>query len=257
MSVGQFKDGSCVPLPPGYRSLLTDEQRYLRTGRTAEFFFKQPTDHHFQSMRQYFRGLLWPGSLGSLLNRWMGVRTVTPIRRPTYEESPRNIERLRVRFPEVAQATTNLEYLHFLMLYKLQHERLSEAFRQSIPGAAFLMVAQSSGGPLPTVVQEAINGVCLWDMVERQKVMTMRGWEVSPRLLPQWKNAQKELVDKLRRFTGSDHIDCNPKNFIFDPDSGTLFYVDSEPTFIRTLRTDNVNRTFLFRLIARAETPEK
>jgi hypothetical protein len=92
-------------------------------------------------------------------------------------------------------------------------------------------------------------------MVETEKHMMSRGgweeWEDVPHLLPQWTHAQRQLADQLIRYGEGipEHLDCNPKNFIFAPECGVLFYVDSEPTFIRTARTNAVNMRFLNWLI--------
>jgi len=75
-----------------------------------------------------------------------------PIRKPTPEEYPKNIRQLCIRFPELTRIAADENDLHFLLIHKLQYQRLSSLFASEIPKAAFVWTRVLDGSLQPTIV---------------------------------------------------------------------------------------------------------
>lgn len=235
MSVTTFADGSEIQLPEKSRHVSTrGHGHYLMIDRTDDFFIKRPTSYHFQVLSVAFPRS-W-GFLGRLMHRLFGGARITAIRDALYEESIDNLPQLCKRFPELANTNTIAEYRYFLALYKLQHERLRALFGKGIPDAAFvLVVGNHNSRSDPAVVQQAIHGHSLWDMVDHQSAL----------LLPQWKHVQRPIAEQLSSYIESEFIDCNIDNFFFSEESSTLHYVDCKPTFVSTRRVNEHNKRIM------------
>lgn len=212
-----FRDGTMIPLPEGYRPVPTRQpHRYYDIGRTHDLFIKRASEYYFEVVKMSPVFAIHGPSLN-------------PIRRPDEEEYPANIDRLRARFPELADLAIPTDHLHFLLIHKLHYERLTLLFRSCIPDAAFVLTERSTGSPWPTIVQRAIDGRTLLELIEQPAPAT----------------EQFLIAQQLHQYVGSPHIDWAFENFVWSADSSTLFYVDSKPTLFRTERRNEENRRFL------------
>ena len=117
--------------------------------------------------------------------------------------------------------------VHYLLLYKIQYERLLTQSAVVIPQAKFGAVRSRPFGIFhnfrPALFQRRIYGTTLWDMYDfgREEV------------LPRWKPFLPAISAQLSNLLDSalvKHIDWNIKNFVFNEPSGRLFYVDQKPT---------------------------
>ena len=224
---GGIKDGSLFPVPQGSRPVPTRQpHRYYDILRTNDFFIKPASEYYFEvvKMSPVFTN---PGP------------TINPIRRPDDEEYPANIDRLRTRFPELADQRISVEHLHFLLLHKLHYERLRSLFGSSIPDAAFVLTEKSTKGPWPTIVQRSIDGRTLFELSDQ----------------PAPAKERPLIAEQLQKFDGSLHIDWAFENFIWS--SSTLFYVDSKPTLFRTERRNEENKRTLMKRFIRPYTKSR
>jgi hypothetical protein len=145
-------------------------------------------------------------------------------RPPDAEECWANRSQLLARYPELQQLHGQWpeEFLHFLAVHKLQHDRLRRAV--SVPDSRFIVATRSmyfglSKENRPAVVQELVWGAGFWNMLDHASGQLQPRWqEYSP-------NIRYQLGLLLR--SGVD-VDWNPKNFIFDPRGGDVWYVDAK-----------------------------
>jgi hypothetical protein len=210
-----FEDGAIVEIPAGYRPVSTRQpHRYYDIARTDDLFFKQASEYYFEVV-----------NMSSVFST--SGPSVDAIRRPNEEEYPYNIEELSRRFPELAQLSVDADNLHFLLLHRLQYERLTAQFGPSIPDAAFVLTRDTIGKLRPTIVQRAINGQTLLEIMRQ----------------PSKHRDEQQIGEELYRYTRSVHVDWAFENFIWS--SNTLYYVDSKPTLFRTRRQNEENKRAL------------
>lgn len=225
--LNDISDGMLFRVPQGYRPVQTRQpHRYYDIGRTDELFIKPASDYYFEVVRK-IPVFADPGP------------TVRPIRRPDKEEYPANIDQLSGRFPALANLAIPKDQLHFLLLHKLNYERLTSLFGTRIPDSAFVLIEGPTGNPRPSVVQQAIRGLTLFELMEKS--------------LPVQENL--EIAHQLQGYIGSPHIDWAFENFVWSPISRTLFYVDSKPTLFRTERKNELNRSVLVKRFVRQLKP--
>ena len=225
-----IKDGMLFRVPQGYRPVPSRQpHRYYDIGRTDELFIKPASEYYFEVVKKspvFGKSPVF-------------APTILPIRRPDEEEYPANINRLRARFPALADLAISEDQLHFLLLHKLQYERLTSLFEPRIPDAAFVLTEGSTGSPRPTIVQRAIRGKTLFELMEQ----------------PAPAEERPVIAHQLQCYVGSPHIDWAFENFVWSPNSSTLFYVDSKPTLFRTERRNEENRRLLIKRFVRQLKP--
>lgn len=225
--LNEIKDGMLFRVPQGYRPVPTRQpHRYYDIVRTDEVFIKPASDYYFEVVRKS-PVFAKPGP------------TVSPIRRPDEEEYPANINRLCARFPALADLSIPRDELHFLLIHKLNHERLTSLFGSRIPEAAFVLVEGLTENPRPAVVQRAILGRTLFELMDQLAAAEER----------------PVIAQQLQRYIGSPHIDWAFENFVWSPTSSILFYVDSKPTLFRTERRNEENRRVLIKRFVRRLKP--
>lgn len=223
----EIKDGMLWHVPDRYHVVPSRQPyRYYNIVRTDELFIKSASNYFFETVRN---GPIFTEA-GPL---------VSAIRRPDEEEYPSNVDRLSARFPVFRDLTIPKDQLHFLLIHKLNYERLRSLFGSSIPEAMFVMVEGLTENPQPSVVQRAIRGKTLFELIHQPA-------PVEERLL---------IVQQMQSYIGSLHIDWAFDNFLWSPASATLFYVDSKPTIFRTERMNEVNRRVLMKRFVRQLKP--
>lgn len=148
------------------------------------------------------------------------------VRRATLEE--RDVNQLLKRFPEFHSAfLQNTNHAHFLMVHRLQYERLRQTKVLRVPQSRFIFAHVRRflffDQILPIIVQERVVGTPLLAMVE----------EHVDAIMPQWVTFLPKINPRLRELLASDlkyHINWFIRNFLYDPDSDIFWYVDSKPS---------------------------
>lgn len=116
---------------------------------------------------------------------------------------------------------------HYLVVYRLQYDRIREARLVSIPETRFIVLSWPrrffGWHSAPVIVQERISGIRLINMVE-----PMEGT-----FLAQYSELRPKLQVQLEPLVNSSigiHIDWNIRNFIWQESEERLYYVDNKPT---------------------------
>jgi hypothetical protein len=117
------------------------------------------------------------------------------------------------------------ELAHYLVVHKLQYERLKAAGAVEIPTARFgvLRTGRWFRRLHPALFQERVPGTPLWEMFDFTALQ----------ILPVWQPFLPAISRHLTRLLDSallHHVDWNIKNFVFDQASQRMFYVDMKPT---------------------------
>lgn len=154
---------------------------------------------------------------GSISNSWFaglnGVRSTEKIERSS------RFGELLGRYPDFNPA---LEYgrnlVHYLLIHKLQYDRLDLNSFVGIPKARFVLIG-TPRDPHPAIVQERINGPSLMSFIQR--VLRSGGTFQPP--------CVKEVLG-LANSTFVAHINWYPENFIWSEQERNLYYIESKPT---------------------------
>jgi hypothetical protein len=208
LSIDAVRDGGVYTLQ--VRS-LPQTNLFLRVGRIDDVFVKVPSKQGREDYRKYVRE---------------GQPTVADVRPLEEAERYENLEPGLQRFPDLGTlARADRETAHYLIVHKLQHERLSKAQVVATPLTRF--AAMRSGwllsGLEPLIVQECIEGRTLWEMFDFETL------DVVPECRPFLPSISRQL-SALLDSTLVAHIDWNIKNFVFRERDERLFYVDVKPT---------------------------
>lgn len=131
-------------------------------------------------------------------------------------------------FPDLNPlASLDPRTVHYLLLYKIQYERLLTQSAVAVPQARFGAMRSRSFGIFhkfrPALFQRRIAGTTLWDMYDFGR----------EEILPRWRPFLAAISVQLSNLLDSallKHIDWNIKNFVFKKPSGRLFYVFQKPT---------------------------
>jgi hypothetical protein len=136
------------------------------------------------------------------------------------------------RFPDFAEmAETAPETAHYLVVHKLQYERLRAAGIIGIPDSRFATLADA-----PSIFQQRIPGATLWDMFDFD----------AQQLRAAWQPVKATIASQLSPLLDSrlaNHIDWNIKNFVFHGAEQRLYYVDSKPTIYVAQSSNDHNLT--------------
>lgn len=250
--IAMYPDGSILPLPPNCTPANPrGSNDLLDISRFGSYIAKIPTERYYHGVHQRFDSCR-PEFLAKL-----SQNDLTPIRWESPEEYPQNVRQTLQDLPHLENLQNPSIYpsgvsgpfeldnlrLHFLIIFKRHFLDLKAAFGPSIPDCSFVYFQHPDGRMEPAVIQEAIDGTLLWDMVSRD-------WEnAAVGLAPQWQEHSVLLQQELANFCkSSDSIDFNFMNFIFVPESNALYYVESKPPFFRTSRRNEFNRDLISKL---------
>ncbi len=130
-----------------------------------------------------------------------------------------------------------LKNIHYLIIHRLQFDRLREIGFVTIPEARFVLFKRTHNGLtefIPGVVQARIFGTRLWDMYEPYTWNIATAWAGSREIISR---QVKPLFDKKYVL----FFDWNPMNFLFNSEEATVYYVDSKPTLFGGKRESEQN----------------
>lgn len=213
--LSDIRDATTIPMPSGGHRVPTRQQhRYYDMLRVGDCFIKLASDYFYEVVDRspvFSR----PGP------------TLNPIRRPDEEEFPANLGLLLNRYPAFAESPISSPHLHFLLIHKLHYDRLKQRFPDNIPDAAFVLVEADERGSWPAIVQRAVSGRTLLELMDQ----------------PPQAGERLQIAQQLSAFDESPHIDWAFENFIWSDQA--LFYVDSKPTLFRTERRNEENKRVL------------
>jgi hypothetical protein len=127
---------------------------------------------------------------------------------------------------------------HWLLIHKLQFERLRKIASRSIPDARFVFLSRKrfllSPAIHPALVQERVSGLSLMDMIDHEAIAAVGGHTQSF-AKEEFSGHLRDIAEQLAPFTepnATNHINWYIPNFIFDPVRRTLFYIDMKPSNI-------------------------
>ncbi len=165
-----------------------------------------------------------------------------------------NLGQLFTRYPSLRHARSSMgdKKIHWLLLQMLQYDRLKAAIR--IPRTKYCLFVMRRflfKSTHPGLVQERVNGVCLWDMIDHSAVHADP--EHEPFVREECEPMVPEITLQLRPLPSSNlcsHINWHIKNFIFDPETRILYYLDLKPSSIfgrwrNEQNPRNIRRDFL------------
>jgi hypothetical protein len=186
---------------------------FLRIGRLDELFVKIPSPRGFSDYRRFIR-----------------YEETNPEDLRPLEDAERftNLRRTIDAFPDPLHwRELDPEIAHYLVVHKLQHERLRRQEAVRVPKVKFGMLSFSRF-PLfrkvyPALFQQRVAGTTLWDMFD------FSARRIRPRWQPFWPVISAQLSNLLDCGLIS-HIDWNIQNFLFNDIDQQLYYVDLKPT---------------------------
>src|SRR6185295_4534847 len=156
---------------------------------------------------------------------------VNPCVRPADTiETARGVQSALAGFPEFQTLfAADPHASHFLVVHKLQHQRLRHAHLANVPEARFILLKRRRLGVFstvsPAIVQERSRGTALLAMFDDVRNEIRNEWR---HCLPTIRSILNRLIDSGLR----DHLNWFIANFIFDGETGILSYVDSKPSFL-------------------------
>lgn len=157
--------------------------------------------------------------------------TVNPcVRSADVMETSRGVQNVLVRLPELqALFASDPKAGHFLVVHKLQYQRLLQANLVNIPATRFILLKRRRFGIFsticPGIVQERVLGTSLLAMFD----------DVRNEVRPEWRHYVSAITPILNSLINSelrDHLNWFIANFIFKQETGALYYVDSKPSFL-------------------------
>ncbi len=233
-----YHDGDEVPWPTPCARLQTPRDGVVLdvlVGRVV--MLKVPTPYYFESINREL-GTGFGARLLRFIDEYISLIFLGapkyPIRRPRLEELPANVSAALRKYPRLAQIAKTEVELHWAVLTKLNDVQLRERFGRAIPESALVRLIDPNGLGWEAVIQRRITGPSLTEMVGHHG-------EIKDEFL----NHASAMVAQLQRFADTPDIDCSFTNFVFEPDSGILFYIESKPPLFRTKRRNEFWRRAL------------
>jgi hypothetical protein len=124
--------------------------------------------------------------------------------------------------------------VHWLLLQRLQYDRLQAVIRISEPRyCLFNKLGLLFNSIHPGIIQQRVGGFSLWDMIDHDVVHADR--EHDPFVRQDYEPLLPHISSQLSRLatpTFSSHINWHIMNFIFDPQTNILYYLDLKPLSI-------------------------
>jgi hypothetical protein len=151
-------------------------------------------------------------------------------------EEFRNLDQLLARYDSFQDARIAFgdKRVHWLLLQRLQYDRLKALVR--IPETRYCFFSKRGllfSSTLPGIVQDRVAGISLWDMIDHEVVHADR--ERDPFVKQEYESLIPHISSQLRPLATSafsSHINWHIKNFIFNPDTEVLYYLDLKPSSI-------------------------
>ncbi len=138
----------------------------------------------------------------------------------------RNIVALLDEFPEF-DVIQNSKHAHFLMVHKLQYQRINETTNIQIPTSRFILVIGHSfllkKKLYPVIVQEKVKGIPLIEMFN-QNTESIKPQYIE--FLPTINPILRDLMESRLR----DQFNWYIGNFLYNPDTKVISYVDPKPS---------------------------
>lgn len=219
LSIEGVRDGGVYALRA---APLVETNLFLKVGCLDDLFIKVPSARGFTDYRTFVK-----------------LARTTPADIRPLDESERfeRLDATLARFAGFEQPlAVNREIAHYLLVHKIQYDRLRNGRGVGIPTARFGMVR--SGRLLrslaPALFQERVRGTTLWEMFD----FTAR------RVASRWRRFLPAISDQLSRLLDSgllNHIDWNIQNFVFREADERLFYVDLKPTIFVARHGNDLN----------------
>jgi len=169
-------------------------------------------------------------------------------------EKFQNLEQLlaRYHFFREARITFGDKKVHWLLLQILQYDRLKGVIK--IPETRYCFFSKRGfvfSSTHPGLIQRRVTGISLWDMIDHEVVHENREHDSFVRqeyepLIPHISSQLRPLATP----SFSSHINWHIKNFIFDPRTNILYYLDLKPSsvfgrWINEQNLRNIRRDFL------------
>lgn len=138
-------------------------------------------------------------------------------------ELERDAEALAAEYPEIAcHLDQNAAAVHLLLVARLQHDRLAATAEIAVPRTRFVLLVDNEGRVTPTTIQQRVAGTSLLSIADDDTLTTEQAYMVLKRIAPR--------IETLRRSELSQHINWFADNFLYDPASDVLHYVDTKAT---------------------------
>jgi hypothetical protein len=168
----------------------------------------------------------WHNFLGaSISNSWFAG--LNGIRKTERIERSSRFDELLDRFPEFKSASLDCErnVVHYLLIHKLQYERLRFNTLVAIPETRLVLMraasnakaARTAEDPYPAIVQARIKGPSLMSLLPNNKEKFRHP-------------CAETLASLMNSASLCRHINWYPENFIWSEKEGKLYYIDSKPS---------------------------
>ena len=195
---------------------------FFKVGRVDDVFVKMPSREGLGDFRKYVR---------------LAQSTSSDIRALEDRERFEQLDSTLRQFPEFLQiGAVDRNVLHYLVVHRIQHERLRNNAAVNVPAARFALLR--SGRVFhklePIFFQECVEGTTLWEMFDYAALEVTRPWWP---FLP-------AISTQLAKLLDSDlvnHVDWNIQNFVFRRSDERLFYVDLKPTTFVAMQSNEKN----------------
>lgn len=221
-TITSLSDGATYRLPP---LEFTRPNVFAQIAFTELLAVKMPTNAWLNDFRDY----VIKGKNGN---------TEYPLVRLADAEE-KNVDVLLKRFPEFHPTyKQHADHTHFLMVHKLQYERVKKANRLRIPQSRYILVEGNSWFRrtlIPVILQERILGTTLLEMYDSVTRSVKSEWR---RFLPEINSILTDLMESNLR----NHINWFIRNFLYDPKTNVLSYVDVKPSclFLKSGNEQNI-----------------
>ena len=222
LSIESVQDGIAYALPPGVRFAQTN--LFLNVACADQLYIKTPSERGLADYRRF-------------------VKSPQPhpeeIRSPESQERFDNRADALTRFPELASvAALDEEIAHYLVVHKLQYERLRDRTTIGIPQARFGVICDKRLGLFDVykaaLFQQRIAGTTLWRMFD------FAAWQVASSWRPLLPTIAQQINELLRSGLET-HVDWNIQNFVFNEAETRLYYVDMKPTTFLSRESNEKN----------------
>ncbi len=221
--VEKFRDGEAYQLPK-LRFIVSN--RFMAVTFVDEVFIKLPAQ---QTLNDYFKYLI------------PGHKKPWTVRRLEKKERFEHLEEQLQDYPEFLAISEHYdpETAHYLLLFKMQYQRLKTADLIHLPETRFA-VTEIDGVVTcgPAVIQYQVPGTNIFDMLD----------DDGDYILPEWKHYIPIISEKFARLLDSElreHLDWNIRNFMICKNDHQIYYIDSKPSVLFSKPRNEYNIKFV------------